>query len=210
MAHRRGSGFSHRRAVLLRWCAGILLALAAAAVLADHLGWFGGHEDDIRRYDRTQALVIRIVDGDTAVVRTRSDGREVLIHLLGVDAPDLHFSQDQPQEYWASQARDYLVEKLKNRTLTLHLEPLLPRDRFDRLLVYAYLSDADNFNVDLVRDGYAYADRRVRHSLSAVMEAAEAEARQRRRGLWRAVTVSQMPRWRQDWLVELKKSNKEP
>lgn len=194
----------------MRWCAGLALLMLAAAVLADRLGWLGGREDDVARFDHAQALVIRVIDGDTAVVRMLNDGREVLIHLLGVDAPDLHFGQERPEEYWATPARDYLVERLKNQTLTLRLEPLLTRDRFGRLLVYAYLTDADNFNVDLVRQGYAYADRRVKHSLSGVMEAAEAEARQRRSGLWRTITVSQMPQWRQDWLEERKKGNKEP
>jgi micrococcal nuclease len=210
MARRRSSDVYRRRRRFIRLGAGAALLLLAAGVLADHWGVFGGHGDDRSRYDRRQAVVVRIIDGDTFVARVDSSGEEMMMHLLGADAPDLHFGEHLPADYWAQQARDYLVEKLENQTVTLRLEPLLTRDRFGRLLVYAYLSDTDNLNLDLVRDGCAYADRRVKHSLAAAFESAEAEARRRRNGLWEAITVQQMPPWRRHWLEERKKGTTGP
>lgn len=68
------------------------------------------------------------------------------------------------------------------------------------MLAYVYVGDSDNLNLDLVRDGEAYADRRFRHSMRPQFERAEAEARKANRGLWKEVTEAQMPPWRRDWL----------
>jgi len=209
-ARRMSSDFHRRRRRFIRLGAWSALLLLAAGVLADHWGVLGDHGDDRSRYDRRRAVVVRIVDGDTFIARIDSSDEEIMMHLLGTDAPRLHLGERRPADHWAPQARDYLVEKLEHQTITLRLEPLLTRDRFGRLLVYAYLNDTDNLNLDLVRDGQAYADRRVKHSLSAAFEAAEAEARRRRNGLWEAITVQQMPPWRQHWLQERKKGTTGP
>ncbi|MCC6422946.1 MAG: thermonuclease family protein [Phycisphaerales bacterium] len=185
-----------------------LLLLIVTAVVMDHLGVFGDHEDDLSRYDHKQGEVHRVIDGDSAVVSVNS--QEVLIHLMGVDAPDMKFTDQQVEEYWSTQARNYLLERLTNKTITLKLDPQQTRDRFGRLLVYAYLSDTDNINLGMVRDGYAYADRREKHLMEAQFESAEAEARQRRRGLWMDITVQLMPTWRQHWLEERKQGSTEP
>lgn len=208
MARRTSSGAYRRRRWWIRFGIGGALVLLGATVLADHLGVFGDHGDDASRYDRVSAMVIRVIDGDNAVVRVDSD--EVMIHLLGIDAPDMNFGDQQAREYWSTQARNYLLERMENKPITLKLDPRQMRDQFGRLLVYAYLSDTDNVNMSMVRDGYAYADRRVNHPLAGQFEAAEAEARRRRRGLWREITMHRMPAWRQHWLQEQKKGNTEP
>jgi endonuclease YncB( thermonuclease family) len=68
-------------------------------------------------------------------------------------------------------------------------------------MAYVYLTDGDNLNLDLIHDGEAYADRRTTHSLHSPFEAAENEARNKKRGLWREVTKEQMPAWRQQWMA---------
>jgi endonuclease YncB( thermonuclease family) len=68
------------------------------------------------------------------------------------------------------------------------------------LLAYVYLSDLDCLNLDMVRDGRAYADRRYRHTFRPQFELAEAEARKKQRGLWKDLTEEQIPPWRREWL----------
>jgi endonuclease YncB( thermonuclease family) len=58
-------------------------------------------------------------------------------------------------------------------------------------------------NADIVHDGQAYADRRVKHSLENVLDAAEYDARKHERGLWANVKEEQMPGWRREWLKQM-------
>ena len=83
------------------------------------------------------------------------------------------------------------------------LEPTQTRDKYRRLLAYLYVSDNENLNLSLVHDGQAYADRRFPHTLKPQFEQEENDARTKKRGLWKEVTESQMPAWRQKWLAQL-------
>jgi micrococcal nuclease len=123
------------------------------------------------------------------------------VRLLGLDAPELHSSEDRGRpDFWAHESRRYTVARAHGKTVTLRLEPTETRDRYRRLLAYVYVGDSQNLNLDLVRDGHAYADRRFRHSMRAQFERAENESRRAKRGLWKDVTEPQMPPWRRDWI----------
>ena len=156
--------------------------------------------NDWARFDKQQFLVTRVVDGDTLEVRSPTSGAAADVRMLGVDAPEMNFRKDQPADHWAQRAWEYLKARALNRTVTLQLEPTETRDRYGRLLAYVYLDDAENLNLSLVRDGQAYAHRSFAHTLRRQFEQAEAEARQRGRGLWKDVREDQMPEWRQRWL----------
>ena len=178
--------------------AGLLLLGLSAAL--DRAGVFRYAGDDWRAFDHKAVLVSHVADGDTIVVRPAAGGPETRVRLLGVDTPELHSQSHAGSDYWARQAMRYTQSRVEGRTVTLELEPTRTRDKYRRLLAYVYLAPADNFNLDLVRDGAAYADRRFPHPLRSQFEQAEAEARNKARGLWAGVTESQMPQWRRDWL----------
>ena len=59
----------------------------------------------------------------------------------------------------------------------------------------------DLINIDIVRDGMAYADRRVMAMLTPHLELSESEARHKQRGLWKGLTDAEMPAWRRAWLA---------
>ena len=71
------------------------------------------------------------------------------------------------------------------------------RDRYERLLAYLELPDGRFLNEELLSQGYAYADRRFRHSYYQKYLQLEAAARAGGRGLWQNVTPEQMPPWLQ-------------
>jgi endonuclease YncB( thermonuclease family) len=102
--------------------------------------------------------------------------------------------------YWHEQSELALVERAGKGPLVLRLETTQSRNPAGDLLAYAYLPDASLLNLELIRFGQAYADRRSAFAQRPQFEQAENEARQKKRGLWRAVTEEQMPVWRQDWL----------
>jgi micrococcal nuclease len=176
----------------------VLLALSAAL---DRAGFFRYQGDDWRNFDHKSFLVTHVADGDTVVVRPTGGGTETRVRLIGIDAPELHSSEDGGRpDHWALEARRYTTSRVEHKPVTLRLEQTETRDRYKRLLAYVYVDDSDNLNLDLVRDGQAYADRRFRHSMRSQFERAENEARRSRRGLWKDVSASQMPTWRRQWL----------
>jgi endonuclease YncB( thermonuclease family) len=162
--------------------------------LVDHLGAFGYHGDDWKRFDQKSFHVTRAIDGDTIEIAGNS-----VVRLLGANAPQL------PSAHWSENAANYLSARTLGRDVTLKLDTIQSRNDGGELLAYAFITDADNLNADIIRDGQAYADRRVKHTLASQFVAAETEARKKPRGLWINITEDQMPRWRRDWLRSMQK-----
>lgn len=177
-----------------------LVLLALSAVL-DRAGVFKYPGDDWRNFDHQTFVVTHVADGDTLVVQPSGGGAGTRVRLLGIDAPELRSADDNARpDFWAYDAKQYAERRAEGKPVTLRLEQTETRDRYRRLLAYVYVSDSDNLNLDLVRDGHAYADRRFSHSMRAQFDRAEAEARKAGRGLWKGVREEQMPPWRRDWL----------
>ncbi|MGH7214421.1 MAG: thermonuclease family protein [Tepidisphaeraceae bacterium] len=187
----------------------IFLVLLALSALLDHLGAFGYRGDDWKNFDKQTVSVVRVADGDTITVRS-NDGRETRVRLIGVDAPELHHDDGSPADHWADRAAGYVRGRLEGKSIILLVGPTETRDRYGRLLAYVYLNDSDNVNLDLVRDGQAYADRRHDHTFRTQFEQAEAEARKKGRGLWQDVREDDMPEWRRRWLERVRARNEAP
>lgn len=180
------------RAIVITGC-----TLFALFILLDHLGAFGWHGDDWSRFDRQTFTVSRILDGGALTLRDPG-GRETAVSLIGVAAPV-------GSEYWAAESARYLADHAAGKSVIVRLEPTQTRDAAKRLWAYLYLTDADLLNADIIHDGHAYADRRVKHSLGPMLILVESDARKHHRGLWGQVKDDQQPAWRQQWLKELHK-----
>ena len=193
--------FIERRLTLRRWvrrCVFSLAALLVASVLAGRAGLWGRAGDDWATFDRKAFDVSDVPEGDALLVAPHGGGGpKTRVRLLGVEAPD-------EGTHWSSEARQHLATQALGKQVTLRLEPTQTRAADGSLLAYVHLSDKDNLNLLMVRDGHAYADRRTGHSFQAVFDQEEAEARRKARGLWAAVQEHQMPQWRQQWLNELR------
>jgi micrococcal nuclease len=191
-ALRRRRGF--RRGLFV----GLLLLIASAAL--DRAGVFRYRGDDWRNFDTRTYVVTHVADGDTIVVRPPAGGAETRVRLLGIDAPEMKSAAGSGSDHWAHEAR-HAAAAVKGKHVTLKLDQTQTRDRYQRLLAYVYLDDSRNLNLELVRQGHAYADRRFPHGLRHSFEQAESEARRRERGLWKDVNVERMPPWRRQWLT---------
>lgn len=149
------------------------------------------------------ARVVRVIDGDTVVVRFERGpaaspygngyilrvpgrwvraGREEKVRLIGVNAPEIGSGQRETEAYgW--EAKAYTRKRTLGRVVRLEFD-VETRDRYGRLLAYLYL-DGKLFNRELVREGYAQvytAPPNLKYTtafLSAQREALEAG-----RGLW--------------------------
>jgi len=97
---------------------------------------------------RDNALVTRVVDGDT--VEARFGGRPLTVRLIGIDTPE-SVAPDQPVQCFAHQASAYTTERLEGARVRLQFD-LERIDPFGRTLAYVWQGD-ELFNETLVREG---------------------------------------------------------
>ena len=99
------------------------------------------------------AVVERVVDGDTVVVRI--GGRSETVRLIGIDTPE-SVARTRPVQCYGAEASLRLAETLPVGTAVTLIRDAEPRDAYDRLLAYVVRSsDALFVNLDLVIAGYA-------------------------------------------------------
>ncbi len=173
----------------------IVLLLILAYV--DHRGYLGWQGDDRTRYHDKTFNCVAVMDGDTFEIDI-SDGRytRTRVRLWGVDTPEIAESRREPGHY-GREASAFAKTTLLARRIRLELAPGRTRDKYGRVLAYAYLDGTGElFNATLIETGHGYADRRFEHPRMAAFVDLEKQARRARRGLWKDVTKDTMPPWR--------------
>ncbi|QDT65016.1 thermonuclease family protein [Calycomorphotria hydatis] len=126
-----------------------------------------------------QARVVRIVDGDTLII----DGG-YRVRLIGVDTPE-SVHPDLPPQPYAEEASEYLRELISGKIVRLEFDQERT-DRYGRLLAYLWL-DGLLINEEIISQGYGKAVTHFPTSsyYKSRFRAAEAEARQAERGIWK-------------------------
>ncbi len=130
------------------------------------------------------APVVRVVDGDTIVVRL--DGQDRRLRYIGMNTPET-VKPNSPVEWLGREASEANRALVEGRTVVLEKD-VSETDRYGRLLRYVWLVDGDRWtlvDLELVARGFAqvetdppdvrYADRFV---------AAQRIARDAGIGLW--------------------------
>jgi len=159
----------------------ILLSLVVAAIAVFQTPSLAG------RVTRSNPVLVRsVVDGDTIDVATV--GR---VRLLGIDAPEIGHGFDSAAPF-GREARERLVSLILHRWVRLEQEgPSL--DIYNRHLAYVLTDDGAFINAVLVREGLARVSARAPLARLSELQAAEAEAKASRRGMWGAVPQIPMP-----------------
>ena len=133
---------------------------------------------------RLDAVVSRVVDGDT--VRVRLSGRSETVRYIGVDTPE-SVSRRTPVECFGKAASELNRRLVAGQPVRLRLDAE-PRDRYGRLLAYVFRRRDGLFvNEALVRRGFAtILTIPPNVAQAARLRAAQRDARGARRGLWAA------------------------
>jgi micrococcal nuclease len=142
--------------------------------------------------ERYKAKVVRVIDGDTIVVRF--DGKTEKVRLIGVDTPETKPKRNKPFEYdsitnltylaeWGLKAKNFTKSILEGKTVELEFDRSTGlRDKYGRLLAYVYINGTD-FNALLIKEGYARVFvtkfKKLDHYLKL-----EREAKEKGIGLW--------------------------
>ncbi len=161
-----------------------VLLVILAATLAGTLAGCG-------RLTRSQAVppgravVDRVVDGDTVVLRLGE--AEEPVRLIGIDTPET-VKPDTPVQCFGPEASKHLKTLLPEGTAVSVARDREARDHFGRLLLYLWRSADRRFvNLDLVAGGYARPLSLAPNvTYRGDFAAAAAEARAAGLGLWSA------------------------
>ena len=163
------------------------VALAAIWIAArwGYDSWQKPAEADPPLLEEAEYAVVRVVDGDTLILRRRQDDPEVVVRLLGVDTPET-VHPHKPAEKWGPEASAYTKEFLAEGTCHLRLDRRRA-DRYGRRLAYVFVGDK-LLNAELVRAGLARIAVLTGDTLSLdrQLRQAEAAARAAGRGRWSA------------------------
>ena len=168
-------------------CAGLILALLlvaggcrAVGGGAERTGGAGAPAGYTPGPGAVAAPVVRVVDGDTIVVRL--DGREQRVRYIGVNTPE-SVDPRRPVQCFGRDAAARNRELVGGKTVWLERD-VSETDQYGRLLRYVSV-DGRLVNAELVREGYARAvtyPPDVRHA--TLFRDLEQEARTASRGLW--------------------------
>lgn len=128
------------------------------------------------------AEVVSVTDGDT--VRIDLDGTEERLRYIGIDAPELNPQSGDPEPF-AGEATEANETLVGGKRICLERD-VSDRDRFDRLLRYAWLENGTMVNEALVLAGLAEAVEfrpDTKHH-DAILFPAQDEAMAAGRGIW--------------------------
>jgi micrococcal nuclease len=161
------------------------LLIAIAVVLAALLAGGGALQLGGSERDEGRARVLRVVDGDTIIVRIPGPpARRERVRYIGIDAPE-SVTPGRPVECYGPASAAANRRLVGGRTVSLSTD-VERRDRFGRVLAYVRV-DGRLVNAELVRGGFATALEIAPNLRQAArLRALEREARRARRGLWGA------------------------
>ena len=142
----------------------------------------------------TNALVVRVVDGDTIEVRIDGGNEIEKIRLLGINTPE---SVDPrcPVQCFGKEASTFAKQLMGGKRIALQEDVQADdRDKYGRLLRNILLEDGTDVNALLIKEGYAYAyvSFPLNKQRKAEMRRLEQEARTAKRGLWSPETCDGM------------------
>ena len=135
------------------------------------------------------AQVIRVVDGDTVIVRI--DKRDVRLRLIGIDTPE-SVDPRQPVQCFGVEASNYTKRALTNKIIYLERDASQGEyDKYNRLLVYIWLDNTTLFNHRIIDDGYAFEyTYSTPYRYQSLFKRAQTNARTTAKGLWSPSTCN--------------------
>ncbi|MGB2927890.1 MAG: thermonuclease family protein [Desulfobacterales bacterium] len=129
-----------------------------------------------------QYQVVRVVDGDTIVIRY--NGKYEKVRLLCVNTPESVHPDEKQNIPMGKVASRYTQKKLTGKYVDLEFESWL-RGNYGRLLAYVFV-DGKNINLDLVRQGLSpyYTKYGRSQKYDAEFRAVEKLARKEKLNIW--------------------------
>ncbi len=138
------------------------------------------------------AVVTRVVDGDTADVLIDGTSSTTRIRLLGINTPE-SVDPRRPVQCFGKEASMALKELIQGERVALMEDPQADdRDRYGRWLRTIVLEDGTDANATMIIQGYAHAylDFPLSKARKAQLRALQAQAEAAKTGLWNEATCA--------------------
>lgn len=129
--------------------------------------------------ENEEAVVLRVIDGDTIQV-LNSEGKEETVRMLLVDTPESVHPDKTPQMF-GKEASDFTKKHLQGKKITLE-KGVIDKDRYGRTLAYVFV-DGINFNKRLIEKGYARVAYVQEPNTKYLDEFKKAEEKAKKKGL---------------------------
>lgn len=127
--------------------------------------------------------ITSVTDGDTFKVNI--NGTTETIRSIGMDTPET-VDPRKPVQCFGVEASNRAKQLLSGKKVRLEADTTQgERDKYGRLLRYAYLEDGRMFNKLMIQEGYAHEyTYQTKYKYQSDFKAAQAEAQSAKRGLW--------------------------
>ncbi|PIR92305.1 nuclease [Candidatus Falkowbacteria bacterium CG10_big_fil_rev_8_21_14_0_10_44_15] len=143
----------------------------------------GGSRNQNKSDYKQYYLVTRVIDGDTIDVNSGTTTERV--RLIGINTPEV-VDPRKPVECFGREASQKAHEFLENQAVYLEPDETQDeRDKYGRLLRYAWRADGVFYNWEIIKQGYAYEYTYFTpYKYQAEFRQAETLARDHKLGLW--------------------------
>ncbi len=127
-----------------------------------------------------QGEVVRVTDGDTAVIALKGRTRTMTCRLYGIDAPERRRRDRKGQPYAQESGRE-----LRRLISGSRVEIITTGEKTYGREVCIIKKDGTDINLEMVRSGHAWAYRKhLRAPYASLYIDAEDKARRERAGIW--------------------------
>lgn len=129
--------------------------------------------------------VTHVVDGDT--VRAMIDGKDESIRIIGINAPEKHWT-----ECYGAESNAKAKEFLDGKWIKLEKdESQGTRDKYGRQLAYVWFDSGTDFGRRMIEEGYAFEYTYSKpYNKQSQYKETQAESKLNKHGLWAANTCN--------------------
>lgn len=133
--------------------------------------------------------VVKVVDGDTIDVSINGETKR--LRLIGINTPET-VDPRTPVECFGKEASDKAKSLLTGKKVSLEADSTQGElDKYSRLLRYAFLEDGTNFNLYMIKEGYAYEyTYNTAYKYQKEFKEAQTYAKANNKGLWSSTTCN--------------------
>jgi len=133
-------------------------------------------------YSRVECEVVRVVDGDTIIVKYNN--KDERVRMIGIDTPESVHPNESKNTSEGIKTSEYTKDRLSGKMVEIELD-VQERDKYGRILAYVYV-DGKMYNKELLELGYAKLatyppNVRYVDEFTKIQE----KARENKMGLWK-------------------------